>query len=109
MKTISDILAKADEVQTQRGNQYGNAHMRTGDLFAKLFPQGVLLRDPEEFARYNTLSNIIMKINRYCANFGEGGHYDSAIDLINYAAILAHRTPEHVHDRGGEMRNDDDS
>jgi len=92
VKAITEILERADELQIERGKQYGNAHLTVGKLFAALFPHGVELRTEQDFAMFSTISNITMKLNRFCRNFEEGGHEDSAIDIINYAAILVYRT-----------------
>ena len=59
-----------------------------GDALNGLFPEGVLLKSPDDHVRYHLFHQVIAKLNRYAATFEEGGHEDSIHDAGNYAKLL---------------------
>jgi len=80
------------ETFEQRNGIYGDAWVASGGIGLALFPTGVTLQTEMDFQRFGILQQIISKLARYAANFEEGGHQDSAHDMIVYAAILEHLT-----------------
>jgi hypothetical protein len=69
---VPEILQEAEKLFRERDEKYGSAYKKNGEI----------------------LNWMVGKLNRYCANFGEGGHADSAIDLVNYSAMLRELTSE---------------
>ena len=57
-------------------------------LMCALFPNGIVLKTPEDHNRFGVLTMIASKLNRYCNNFESGGHADSIHDLGVYAFML---------------------
>lgn len=84
------ILDKAKETFQERNPLYGASYLTFGDALLSLFPDKKLpeITDPEMASRLGILVYIVGKLQRYCANFAEGGHKDSIHDIINYAAML---------------------
>ena len=92
--TPKDHLKRAVETFEEKGKVYGDSYAKAGKIMAAFFPDGLDLRTEADFSRYQTLQLCIMKLNRYTERLPDGGHKDSAHDLIVYAAILEHKTEE---------------
>lgn len=90
--SVPENLKQAAELFEERSKQYGEAYKKSGEVMKTLFPDGLTLETPEDFAIYHNLSMIVMKLTRYSRNFKAGGHLDSAKDLIVYAAMLEEKT-----------------
>jgi len=95
---ITKMLEEIFEIYTERDAQYGSRWKRAGEVYADLFPNGVTLNTPQDFQQYQMLTWCISKITRYCASFADGGHRDSAKDLIMYAVFLTLSTAPHEHE-----------
>lgn len=80
------------ETFATRNEQYGNAYQKQGMMLFSLFPNGVTLKTADDFSRFSTLTMCASKISRYASAFDNGGHEDSAHDLITYAAMLEAKT-----------------
>ncbi|KKM64274.1 hypothetical protein LCGC14_1502980 [marine sediment metagenome] len=91
---VQEILMLAIAEYDLRDSTYGETWRRTGEVYAAMFPEGINLRSAEEFQRYQMFSLAFGKLIRYANNIASGGHEDSALDLINYAAMLLHATNE---------------
>lgn len=91
MKAL-DNLQRGAETFRERNALYGDNYLRFGEVMQRLFPDGVVLNSPEAFNRYGALTQCVAKLSRYCAQFDEDGHEDSAHDLMVYAAILQELT-----------------
>ncbi len=91
---VPENLLEAAETYAQRGEVYGEGWRRMGRILNGFFPDGVVLKDARDMARFHTFAVCVAKLNRYAEMLPEGGHLDSAHDLINYAAILEERTQE---------------
>lgn len=85
-----DSLSEALTMLEKKNDIYNNAPRTIGQVLQAFFPNGITAHTPEEWARYASLINCITKLNRYVNS--PGGHKDSALDLINYAAMLHSRT-----------------
>ena len=94
--TDACLAAIKSSLQTyaERAMTYGPSWLRHGAVMAALFPVGVTLKTAEEFNRYAKVDNVAMKLARYCGSFDNGGHKDSAHDIIVYAAMLEALTNE---------------
>ena len=89
MDIVPSILLKAAETFRERGRVYGCAYKNyNGQVLKVLFPNGVKLETELDFNRYAALNAIVAKLGRYCNNWENGGHKDSAHDIINFAAML---------------------
>lgn len=93
-KNVDELLKDAAELFTEKGKEYGDSYKRAGDIYSAFFQNGIELKTAEDFARFNTFSLCVMKMNRYAENLTKGGHLDSAKDLSVYAAILEWRTED---------------
>lgn len=94
-QSVPHMLRGAAATFEQRNAVYGSAYTRTGALLLALFPEGGIpaVRSERDAAQLAALLMCAMKLQRYAVNFGNGGHRDSAHDLIVYAAILEEQTP----------------
>lgn len=91
-KNPATLLVNSSQLFKDRQPIYGDTWKDVGDILALLFPDGVVLKTPAEFSRYNTVSLCLIKLRRYCVNFADGGHIDSVRDLQVYAAMLEAKT-----------------
>jgi hypothetical protein len=85
--TSADMLRQAAAINEAKNAEYGNGYINHGDVMAGLFPAGVHLLNPADFARFALLDLIVVKLVRYCRNFSMG-HDDSLLDISVYAAML---------------------
>lgn len=76
----------------ERNAVYKDSYILHGDIMRELFPEGIQLRTEEDFRRFGVINGIVGKLNRYCRNFEEGGHEDSAHDLGVMGFILQELT-----------------
>jgi hypothetical protein len=53
-----------------------------------MFPDGIELREPEDFTRFALFLQAHGKLVRYASRFTQGGHNDSLDDTAVYAQIL---------------------
>lgn len=90
-KTIEANLKRALKTRASRKKIYKGTHIQHGAVMAALYPSGITLRSPEEFARFGVVNMIVSKVCRYTAR-GIAGHPDSAHDLIVYGAMLEELT-----------------
>lgn len=91
-KTALDFIEDAAKTYSERNAIYKNSYIIHGDIMKALFPEGVVLSNPEDFRRFGIINGIVGKLNRYCRNFQEGGHEDSAHDLGVMGFILQELT-----------------
>lgn len=89
--TVDDNLQRALKTRAARKKIYKNTHQRHGNVMSALYPKGITISTPSEFARFGALNMIVSKVCRYTAR-PEQGHADSAHDLIVYGAILEELT-----------------
>ncbi len=82
-------LQDAVEVIHERANVYGDNLPVHAETMAALFPEGVSLRSPADFARFSLINLVVVKLTRYATNM-DRPHRDSIIDSINYLGALAH-------------------
>jgi hypothetical protein len=89
MKSTSEILEAALKTERARADQYGDASVKSAEIMAKLFPNGIHLGTPEEHRRFFMLRMIVAKLARYANSMSsDTPHLDSAHDIIVYAAML---------------------
>lgn len=88
----ADNLRKMAETFDQRSKVYGKNYLVFGKVCAELWPEGLILKTKEDWARMGVLTQVIAKLTRYTNN--PSGHKDSAHDIGPYAAILEALTNE---------------
>lgn len=91
---VLNILEAAAATFADRNKQYGGNYKRIGDLLMAIFPEGGIpvVNTKEDANRLNLLIDCLGKLQRYAHAFKQGGHKDSAHDLIVYAAMLEEMT-----------------
>lgn len=87
-------LKKALFTAEQRGKLYGENCFVFGPVMMALFPGGMPLESEHDYNRLGVLVQIVSKLTRYAEQMKNGGHRDSAHDIIVYAAILEELTFE---------------
>lgn len=100
------LLQKALDTFGVRNAVYRDNHQRLGATLQALFPDGITLNSIDEHERFALLMLAIVKLTRYTVEWNNGGHRDSAHDLIVYAAMLEARTHDNrrKHGRRGNIR-----
>lgn len=87
---LMDGINMLNERRVKHGYQYGEVYKQFGSVLMSLFPQGINIEPHEtnKATRLGVIVQIVTKLSRYCAQFDEGGHEDSAMDGTNYFAML---------------------
>jgi hypothetical protein len=88
MLTVPEMLEEAAKTYRERNALYGNNYKEFGRAMRALFPNGVSFSNYHDHNRFALMVMIVSKISRYAAQFSEGGHDDSLLDLSVYAQML---------------------
>lgn len=93
---VLSILDRAKRIFLERNAQYRDNYRQMGPLLLALFPNGKIpaITNEADAGRINLMIDCLGKLQRYAYAFEEGGHADSADDLIVYAAMLREQTKE---------------
>jgi hypothetical protein len=92
--SAADNLARGAETFCERNALYGNNYKRFGLVMRALFPDGLPVASVDEWNRLGILIQCVSKLTRYIENLDDGGHRDSAHDLMVYAAMLEELTDD---------------
>jgi hypothetical protein len=84
-----DVLERLSKLFRKKNTGYGDTYLTQGAIMTALFPDGVTLSTDQDFNRFYIVDEMVMKFQRYCRKFAEGGHLDSLHDTIVYGAMLA--------------------
>jgi len=95
-KTPDQLLHDAAELFHEKGKIYGHTYKEFGAMCAIMFPDGLKLKDANDFNRFALLIQVIHKSLRYTKQFEKGGHLDSVQDLKVYSAMLEELTAENL-------------
>lgn len=89
MKAIHNLEAGAATFK-QRNETYGNSYLTFGAVMAAMFPHGLNIDagNTEAFNRLGIFVQIVGKCCRYATSLADGGHPDSAHDIMVYGAML---------------------
>ena len=89
MKAINNLETGLGTFR-ERNQKYGDSYLTFGSVMASLFPQGLNIAsgDADAFNRLGIYVQIISKCCRYAASINDGGHEDSAHDIMVYGAML---------------------
>jgi hypothetical protein len=90
MSRPSKMLMDLARLREERRGSYGDDYLYHGKILRGLFPRGITLESEEEFNRFTLLILVTVKVDRYAANFKDGGHEDSLNDLAVYSQLLQH-------------------
>lgn len=93
-KRAPEILEEGAATYRQRNAIYGDNYLKFGHVMAAMFPEGLVMRGADEFNKLGVFIQVLSKVTRYAEQLEKGGHYDSALDLCVYAAMLAELTKE---------------
>ena len=89
----ADLLASGAETYRERNPMYGDNYHHFGSVMAALFPEGLPEKMTiETYNRLGVLIQIVTKLSRYAQQLQNGGHLDSAHDMMVYAAMLEELT-----------------
>jgi hypothetical protein len=91
-KRAPEILEEAAATYRQRNAVYGDNYLKFGRIMKEMFSDTEITVDG--FNRLGVFVQCLSKLTRYAENMEKGGHYDSALDLSVYAAMLAELTKE---------------
>jgi len=89
---VPDILRDAAATYEERNKLYKDNYKRIGYIFTQLFPEGLMVREGEDWNRLIALISMMIKATRYAPNLIGGGHRDSARDACVYSAMLEELT-----------------
>lgn len=84
--TADQILAEMADTFRERNKVYGDNYKRVGAVMAAMFPDGIQLKEEDEFNRWHLFELIIVKLTRF-ANSGLT-HKDSIHDAAVYSAMV---------------------
>jgi hypothetical protein len=107
MKTAEQILKQSAEIFAERQKTYKDNWRTVGKALHALYPQGLYLESEEDFTRFQFVMLQMVKMSRYSQNFKEGGHSDSALDLITYTAMLEQSDQEEEELRKSTVERND--
>jgi len=85
--SVPELLEKASDTFTERGDTYGDSVHRFGATMAALFPDGITLHGAQDWDRMGLLVQIVSKLTRYVNDF-QTPHLDSIHDMGVYAFML---------------------
>jgi hypothetical protein len=82
-----DALQAATETYAQRNQVYADNFVRLGNVMHAMFPGGLTMQTPKDWQRLYAFMMLQVKQTRYAAQWYKGGHPDSSIDTVVYAAL----------------------
>jgi hypothetical protein len=91
-KRAPEILEEAAKTYRERNALYGDNYLKFGRIMKEMFSDTEITVDG--FNRLGVFVQCLSKLTRYAENMDKGGHFDSALDLSVYAAMLAELTKE---------------
>ena len=84
--TAGKILKEMHETYLSRQKVYGNNYAIVGQIMPMLFPNGLMLKSPEDFEMFHLFDLLIGKLTRFTVS--EMTHQDSIHDLAVYGAMV---------------------
>ena len=88
VKSVPQALSDLGALYEERNKLYKNNYMHLGHMIAAMFPEGLILKTPEEFNRFALFLMLAHKQSRYAHSLLNGGHIDSLDDMSVYAQML---------------------
>ena len=95
-RTAEENLTAGAKTFAERAAMYGHSYTKFGLVMEDLFPKGLHIKagDVDSYNRLGIFTQIITKCCRYAETLTEGGHEDSAHDIMVYGAILEELTEQ---------------
>ena len=90
--TVPQLLRDGASTYEERNRTYGNNYKEMGHLLELFFPNGIPAMDADGWNRFGLWMMVLVKITRYANQLQQGGHKDSAHDMMVYAAMLEELT-----------------
>jgi len=83
-RDAGDVLREGLATFDSRRAQYGQTHVKNGDIMAILFPGGITLNTSEDHQMFHAVGHMVGKLVRFASTGLK--HEDSAHDLAVYSA-----------------------
>jgi len=77
---------------SKRNKVYGDNYKKIGAVLKALFPVQPELNTADDCNRFALFMMLLVKMSRYAESLSNGGHADSAHDMVVYAAMLEELT-----------------
>lgn len=84
--SVPEVLRSAAKTYEERNAVYGDNWRKVGAVMAAMYPDGMQLRNADDFDRWHLFELIVVKLTRF-ANSGLT-HLDSIHDAMVYAGML---------------------
>jgi hypothetical protein len=84
---VASILEEMAELYDERNKTYKDTYKRVGPILAQLFPNGLVLRSADDFAKFHLVVLVLVKLVRFTTS--DMNHEDSISDLGVYSAMIA--------------------
>ena len=81
-------LRQMADLYEERSRVYKANHFVIGNVMAALFPDGMVVKTPDEWTRLYFFMLKQVKVSRYVQQWDNGGHEDSLDDDIVYTSML---------------------
>lgn len=88
IRSVPENLRHAANIFEERSKLYGDNYKRFGYIMVGFFPNGLDLKNPDDFCRMGLFTQIVSKMTRYAEQFENGGHVDSLDDTSVYSMML---------------------
>jgi hypothetical protein len=86
------ILRSGADTYAARNALYGDSYKTFGKVMEAIMPADYQPNSVAGWNRLGIFTMLVSKITRYAANMPDGGHADSAHDMMVYAAMLEELT-----------------
>lgn len=88
VKTVPKRLSDLGNLYAERNKLYGDNYKRFGETLMSHFPDGIELKNSDDFNRFALFCQVMHKLSRYARAMPSSGHSDSLNDLSVYAQML---------------------
>lgn len=102
---VDDILISFAELFRTKNAEHGSAYKKIGIILENLFPNGLTLKNSNDFNKFTTLVQMFYKLTRLCNTCFDkdklllhDSRWDSPQDLSVYAAIFCELLAEEEND-----------
>jgi len=86
--TFEELMESAIATFRDRRSSYGNSIDKFGEVMHALFPQGLGIEGPQQWAWLGLMVQVVHKLTRYANSYGGESSHDSIHDLGVYAFLL---------------------
>jgi hypothetical protein len=86
--TFEELMESALATFRDRRSSYGNSIDKFGEVMHALFPQGLGIDGPQQWAWLGLMVQVVHKLTRYSNSYYDQSSHDSIHDLGVYAFLL---------------------